>query len=476
MAATEEHECIDRIERDVEQLNAIARKDADGKGMVVWARLTERGAEEHANGVACVEIKCRGTPGSPYDGGEYRIECKMDARWPKEAGPQVSVLSALFHHVQVADRDGRVAPLFDAELDWHESGSTLADVVDTFRKLCQAPIRVEFDDDDVADVLRNHDRQCRCALVPVGWPRIEAMTSDERAREFDAFRQRYANMVTGAFDAIAAEVRTRVESSRRFVDEFAENASFVREPWTQCDELFDAPLLEALRSDDAPALRALMRSECDGVHSFALFSPRFCRALCAELDAYERSPLPKRRPNSMNAYGLILNECGFEANVDELLCRVLAPIARLLFPGAVSDRLSAHHTFVVEYQVGADTSLDMHIDDAEVTFNVNIEERFEGANLAFCGRYSSATRRQHSLDYAHKLGRCVAHLGTHRHGAMPIESGRRRNLIVWCRSSDYRQHHAAPSRTVDEVGLPSLVCLSQTHDADYSEMRQKLLD
>jgi hypothetical protein len=40
-----------------------------------------------------------------------------------------------------------------------------------------------------------------------------------------------------------------------------------------------------------------------GVYTFELFTPEFCNMLLAEVDSFERSSLPRRRPNTMNAAG-----------------------------------------------------------------------------------------------------------------------------------------------------------------------------
>ena len=39
---------------------------------------------------------------------------------------------------------------------------------------------------------------------------------------------------------------------------------------------------------------------------------------------------------------------------------------------------------------------------------------------------------KHLHTYKHQQGRCVMHLGKRRHGALPISSGRRMSLIMWC--------------------------------------------
>jgi len=42
-------------------------------------------------------------------------------------------------------------------------------------------------------------------------------------------------------------------------------------------------------------------------------------------------------------------------------------------------------------------------------------------------------------DYTHIPGQAVLHRGRHRHGARAISSGLRINLLLWCRSSVFRE-------------------------------------
>ena len=57
-----------------------------------------------------------------------------------------------------------------------------------------------------------------------------------------------------------------------------------------------------------------MREEIDSGLLLPLFTASFCVALMEELEAFEKSGLPARRPNSMNNYGTIVNSIGMEAS------------------------------------------------------------------------------------------------------------------------------------------------------------------
>jgi hypothetical protein len=71
-----------------------------------------------------------------------------------------------------------------------------------------------------------------------------------------------------------------------------------------------------------------------------------------ELDCYYASELPIRRPNSMNNYGIIVNEIGLEATISSLQRRFLEPIAAALFP-RIGSRCDSHHSFMVQVSQAA---------------------------------------------------------------------------------------------------------------------------
>ena len=55
-----------------------------------------------------------------------------------------------------------------------------------------------------------------------------------------------------------------------------------------------------------------MKEEDGGIFSFDLFNPEFCDAFIEEVECFEGTSLPRRRPNTMNKAGLVVNEIGME--------------------------------------------------------------------------------------------------------------------------------------------------------------------
>merc|ERR1719199_1967065 len=102
------------------------------------------------------------------------------------------------------------------------------------------------------------------------------------------------------------------------------------------------------------AWKALLNEELPGeVFSFPIFTAEFCDLLLAEVFNFYASGLPASRPNSMNNYGIILNEIGLEPFITELQ-RMLQPIGEIFFPGA-GYMWDGHHCFIVRYREGEDS-------------------------------------------------------------------------------------------------------------------------
>jgi hypothetical protein len=219
------------------------------------------------------------------------------------------------------------------------------------------------------------------------------------------------------------------------------------------ERCLDPRFVDAIRAGDDAALAALVTRPLAGVVEFPLLAPEYMQALLRECHAFEhwsrhRGTLPTR-PNSMNAYGVVLAELGLEASMDELVETWLTPLTRRLFPEHAGANLDHQHAFVVDYAEGGDTSLDLHVDDSEVTLNACLGLSFEGADVYFLGERCDAHRADPANDterwqWAPAPGRAILHAGAHRHGVHPLRSGRRVNLIVWARSSRHRRAHGSP--------------------------------
>ena len=206
--------------------------------------------------------------------------------------------------------------------------------------------------------------------------------------------------------------------------------------------MFDRAFLSAVRNGSREALLQILRKETPGteVYSFPFLTPAFCAQLLQEVEHLEGYSPPA--PNSMNRYGVVLDQFGFQAMTAELIRTYVRPLTSLLFPHYGGDRLDHHHSFVVRYRLDEDRDLDIHMDQSEVTLNVNLGRTFTGGALLFHGMRDHPSERQENVSVPHALGTAVLHVGQHWHGAAPLQSGERYNWIIWCRSTEF---HASPA-------------------------------
>ncbi|XP_048848987.1 2-oxoglutarate and iron-dependent oxygenase domain-containing protein 2 isoform X1 [Brienomyrus brachyistius] len=192
------------------------------------------------------------------------------------------------------------------------------------------------------------------------------------------------------------------------------------------------------------------------VYRFPVFRKEFCRMLIEELENFERSEAPKGRPNTMNNYGILLNELRFdEGFITPLRERYLQPITQLLYPDCGGRSLDSHKAFVVKYAMGQDLDLSYHYDNAEVTLNVCLGKEFTDGNLYFGDMRQVPLSESECAEVEHRVASGLLHRGQQMHGALRISSGERWNLIVWLRASEQR-NRLCPM-------CDRLPCLEETH-------------
>lgn len=195
-------------------------------------------------------------------------------------------------------------------------------------------------------------------------------------------------------------------------------------------------------------IKSLLKEVAPGIFLFDFLPSSFCEKLLEEIDHFEawckETNEPVRRPNSMNNYGAILDDFGFEGCLDDLVSQVMNVLSAVVYP-YIGATLDHHHGFEVAYEIGKDRDLDMHVDDSEVTLNVCLGREFTDGELFFagarCTHHQRTTRptEAEAVAVVHKVGQACLHIGRQRHAATPISSGERYNLILWCRSSKFRR-------------------------------------
>ncbi|NXK83115.1 OGFD2 protein, partial [Amazona guildingii] len=175
------------------------------------------------------------------------------------------------------------------------------------------------------------------------------------------------------------------------------------------------------------------------IYRLPVFTEEFCQAFVDELENFEQSDMPKGRPNTMNNYGVLLNELGMdETFITPLREKYLRPITALLYPDLGGACLDSHKAFVVKYSLHEDLDLSSHYDNAEVTLNISLGKDFTEGNLYFGELSQDPTPVPKYIEIEHVGAQGLLHRGGQIHGALPIASGERWNLIVWMRSSAIR--------------------------------------
>jgi hypothetical protein len=117
--------------------------------------------------------------------------------------------------------------------------------------------------------------------------------------------------------------------------------------------LTDAVYQALIVRHDESRLQQLMRvvSDRTKLFSLALFQTQYCNDFVDEVERFEASGLPTSRPNSMNHYGVVVDEIGMESAMTSLCVTVAKPLVQLLYGslGAASaDSIDVHHAFVVQ--------------------------------------------------------------------------------------------------------------------------------
>ncbi|XP_058184682.1 2-oxoglutarate and iron-dependent oxygenase domain-containing protein CP2-like isoform X2 [Rhododendron vialii] len=244
--------------------------------------------------------------------------------------------------------------------------------------------------------------------------------------------------------------RTRVQKHREYRQKIISNYQPLhRELYTMHAANFFVPsFLKAVNECTEESFRSIMTEPSPGVFAFEMLQPHFCELLLAEVENFEKwvheTKFRIMRPNTMNKHGAVLDDFGLETMLDKLMEDFVRPMSRVFFPEVGGSTLDSHHGFVVEYGLDRDVDLGFHVDDSEVTINVCLGKQFSGGELFFRGircekHVNTETQSEEIFDYSHVPGRAVLHRGRHRHGARATTSGHRINLLLWCRSSVFRE-------------------------------------
>lgn len=239
------------------------------------------------------------------------------------------------------------------------------------------------------------------------------------------------------------------------------------------EAFFEPSFIEALRLGTRKAFESVrdFKQLSEGLYQYRIFREEVCLQLMQEVDHFnafaDAAGIEVSRPNSMNRYGLLLNDIGFLKTLNQLMCRFVQPLASAFF----SERLGgdfhfeSQHSFIVRYKMGEDLDLKTHRDDSDITLNICLGKDFDGARLYFhrdgeqCECVASGDDGREEFSYPHPAacrfctchydhtpGVGLMHTGNHVHGVERLKRGERSNLVIWCRRRGY------PEELCEELG------------------------
>jgi len=142
-----------------------------------------------------------------------------------------------------------------------------------------------------------------------------------------------------------------------------------------------------------------------------------------------------------------LNKLGFQDFFSELIRKYLQPLFLQLFPEYKQYCFdTGHYSFVIRTLFGIESEWELwkyvdedgnltssHYDDSDITVNFCMGENFTGSSLGFFGEKQN--NNPTCVVIPQKPGTDLIHLGENKHEVYAITSGRRYNIILWCRKS-----------------------------------------
>ncbi|CAH2036160.1 unnamed protein product [Thlaspi arvense] len=239
---------------------------------------------------------------------------------------------------------------------------------------------------------------------------LNSLNRDEKAKFMSGIILKY----------LPSEERSRDKMDRDYKQTIKSNYQPLhKELYTLDPEIFFVPsFLEAIKGNTG--LRSIISEPSPGVLVFDMLQPSFCEKMISEVKNFRKwakqTKLRIKKANCMKFFSDDVTEA----------------------------TLDSHHGFVVEHGKDRDADIGFHVDDSEVTLNVCLGKEFVGGELYFRGtrcekHVNIDATSEERYDYSHKPGQAVIHRGRHRHGARATTSGQRVNMILWCRSSIFRE-------------------------------------
>ncbi|KAH9492749.1 2-oxoglutarate and iron-dependent oxygenase domain-containing protein 2 [Bulinus truncatus] len=278
------------------------------------------------------------------------------------------------------------------------------------------------------------------------------------------------------FNEVLAEVHKEVSYRKSYHKKFLENYLYIQkyytklhpEIWTLQPSFLDPRFLtiieKAMTGTKESLLSCIM--SCNGditeaeVYKIPVFTAKTCLMLIQEIENFEKFPCEKTRPNTMNRYGVSLDEMGLSQGlIIPLVEDYLQFISEKLFISWGGGAIDSFKSFIVKYQSDLDSDLSRHFDNAEITLNISLNSDFEGGQLQLYNmnvNTSVDSFQEKDIIMSQEEGFGIIHCGRQYHAALPVMSGIRYNLIIWMRSSSVRNKRCPMcNQAPDLVKIPA---------------------
>lgn len=167
-----------------------------------------------------------------------------------------------------------------------------------------------------------------------------------------------------------------------------------------------------------------MRRVGDEMYAMPFITPAYCRAL---IDAAEATgAFAPDRGDPVPGVELSIARMSpvvFEAMENHIGAQVWP---QLQTEWRYIDYHGVNDAFIIKYEVGGQESLRIHHDVAQVSMSVKLNNDYDGAELDF--------PRQGASNAGLAVGEILAwpSLVTHPHESLPIRSGVKYSLTIWC--------------------------------------------
>jgi len=207
----------------------------------------------------------------------------------------------------------------------------------------------------------------------------------------------------------------------------------VEENKKNISELYTPPSIQCF-SGFCDILKNQPTKILEDIYRIPVFDSSLCDKIMREIENFKSTGLEHSQPTSMRKHGVVMKEMGLETIIDKLRPDI-EKLSRNLFPDLVGETgLDSYKAYTIDYDAdNKDYLKDIgtHFDNSEVTLNVSLTDDHDGGELYFI-------RNGKMIPFEHRKGVGFLHAGEELHGAMPVLSGKRTNLIIWFRSSSVR--------------------------------------